>query len=100
MPTDVDAHPRVPLTRFLNNTGEFLDLASRTSVVLTSDGRDMHVVAAAAYFRRLEAIAAGTILEALDLRATPAEALGDEDVTALEASLQGNPRPQGSQHSR
>jgi hypothetical protein len=60
-------YPRVPLTRFHNNTGEFLDLASRTPVVLTSHGRERHILLDSAYFRRLEAIARGHILAALEL---------------------------------
>jgi len=59
--------PRVPLTRFHNNTGEFLDLATRTPVVLTSHGRERHILLDSVYFRRLEAIARGNILAALDL---------------------------------
>lgn len=60
-------YPRVPLARFHNNTGEFLDLATRTPVVLTSHGRERHILLDSVYFRRLEEIARGNILEALDL---------------------------------
>ena len=28
MPATANEHPRIPLTRFHNNTGEFLDLAT------------------------------------------------------------------------
>ena len=60
-------YPRVPLTRFHNNTGEFLDLATRTPVVLTSHGRERHILVDSVYFRRLEEIACGNILAALEL---------------------------------
>jgi hypothetical protein len=60
-------HPRVPLTRFHNNTGEFLDLSTRTPVVLTSHGRERHILLDSVYFRRLEEIARSNILAALDL---------------------------------
>ncbi len=59
--------PRVALTRFHNNTGEFLDLASRTPIVLTSHGRERHILLDSAYFHRLEEIARGNILAALNL---------------------------------
>lgn len=80
-------HPRVPLTRFHNNTGEFLDLASREPVVLTSHGREKHIVADSAYFRRLEKLAAGHVAEALDIHVAEAGALTAEDIAAIEASL-------------
>lgn len=80
-------HPRVPLTRFHNNTGEFLDLTRDGPVVLTSHGREKHVVTDSAYFRRLEALAAGNIIDALDLRAVPAGQLSEDDRAAIAASL-------------
>ncbi|MFX6019369.1 hypothetical protein ABTF08_21065 [Acinetobacter baumannii] len=36
----LEQHQRIPLTRFHNNTGEFLDLSTRTPVILTSHGRE------------------------------------------------------------
>ena len=54
MPATANEHPRVPLTRFHNNTGEFLDLATKQPVVLTSHGRERHVIADSEYFRHLE----------------------------------------------
>ena len=45
MPATANEHPRIPLTRFHNNTGEFLDLATKQPVVLTSHGRERHVIA-------------------------------------------------------
>lgn len=74
----VAPHPRVPLTRFHNNTGEFLDLATRTPVVLTSHGRERHILLDSVYFRRLEEIARGNILAALDLEAHDSAAMPDE----------------------
>jgi hypothetical protein len=68
-------HPRVPLTRFHNNTGEFLDLSTRTPVVLTSHGRERHILSDSSYFRRLEQIAAGNVMQALDLRVEQSTAM-------------------------
>ena len=62
-------HKRVPLTQFHNATGEFLDQAMREPIVLTSHGRPRQIVADHAYFARIEAIARGKILEALDIEA-------------------------------
>ncbi|MEY2925928.1 MAG: hypothetical protein RL367_405 [Pseudomonadota bacterium] len=67
IPDTGQQHPRVPLTRFHNNTGECLDLATRTPVVLTSHGRERHILLDSVYFHRLEAIARGNILAALGL---------------------------------
>ena len=71
-------YPRIPLTRFHNNTGEFLDLAIRSPVSLTSHGRERHFIVEADYFRRLEMIAAGRIAEAMNLRAIRVEDLSDK----------------------
>ena len=62
-------HKRVPLTQFHNATGEFLDQAMREPIVLTSHGRPRQIVADHAYVARIEAIARGKILEALDIEA-------------------------------
>jgi hypothetical protein len=48
----------VPLTRFHNNTGEFLDLALHEPVTLTKHGRATLSICDAAYLERLEAFAA------------------------------------------
>ena len=77
---------RVPLTRFHNNTGEFLDLSTRTPVVLTSHGRDRHIIAEAGYFRHLEKIAKGQLLEAMDLKVVDTADMSNEDRAVLEAS--------------
>ncbi len=77
---------RVPLTRFHNNTGEFLDLSNRTPVVLTSHGRDRHIIAEIEYFRHLEDVAAGRLLEAMDHRIVRAADMNGEDRAALNAS--------------
>ena len=62
-------HKRVPLTQFHNATGDFLDQAMREPIVLTSHGRPRQIVADHAYVARLEAIARGKIIEALDIEA-------------------------------
>ena len=62
-------HKRVPLTQFHNATGDFLDQAMREPIVLTTHGRPRQIVADHAYVARLEAIARGKILEALDIEA-------------------------------
>ncbi len=85
-PDSLEAHQRVPLTRFHNNTGEFLDLSTRTPVVLTSHGRDRHIIAEAGYFRHLEAVAAGRLLEAMDLQAVYTADMSAEDRAVFEAS--------------
>ncbi|MBK8631781.1 MAG: hypothetical protein IPN84_16805 [Sphingomonadales bacterium] len=48
----------VPLTRFHNNTGEFLDLALVQPVTLTKHDRVVLTICEAGYFERLEAFAA------------------------------------------
>ena len=67
-------------------TGEFLDLSTRTPVILTSHGRERHVITEIGYFRHLEAAAAGTLLEAMDLKAVSASEMTPQDAAALEAS--------------
>lgn len=52
------ARVSVPLTRFHNNTGEFLDLALVQPVTLTKHDRIVLTICEAAYFERLEAFAA------------------------------------------
>ena len=52
------ARVSVPLTRFHNNTGEFLDLALLAPVTLTKHGRDYISICDASYLARLEAFAA------------------------------------------
>ena len=56
----------VTLTRFHNNTGEFLDLALRQRVTLTKHGRAQWHITEAGYLERLEEIARGNLLEAMD----------------------------------
>ena len=60
---------RVPLTQFHNATGDYLDQAMREPIVLTSHGRPRQIVADHAYVARLETIARGKIIEALDIEA-------------------------------
>jgi hypothetical protein len=59
-------NPNVPLTRFHNNTGEFLDLALKAPVTLTKHGRAQWKISEAGYYNRLEALAAGNVLTALN----------------------------------
>jgi hypothetical protein len=59
---------RVPLTKFHNATGEYLDMALRSPIVLTSHGRKRQIVADSAYFERLEELARGNIIEAMDIQ--------------------------------
>ncbi|GGD81778.1 prevent-host-death family protein [Croceicoccus mobilis] len=84
-------HPKVPLTRFHNNTGEFLDLASRQPVVLTSHGRERHIIADSEYFRHLEAAARGQLLKDMNIEAVAAADMTDDDLAAFDA---GRPTPQ------
>ena len=58
---------RVPLTKFHNATGEYLDMALRSPIVLTSHGRKRQIVADSAYFERLEELARGNIIEAMEI---------------------------------
>jgi hypothetical protein len=58
--------PSVPLTRFHNNTGEFLDLALTAPVTLTKHGRAQWKITEAGYYDRLETLAAGNVLSALN----------------------------------
>jgi hypothetical protein len=58
----------VPLTKFHNATGEYLDMALRSPIVLTSHGRKRQIVADSAYFERLEELARGNIIEAMDIQ--------------------------------
>jgi hypothetical protein len=53
--------PKVPLTCFHNNTSKFLDLALTSPVTLTNHGRAHWKIAEAAYYDRLEVLAAGNV---------------------------------------
>lgn len=67
-----DLHPIekeiVPLTAFHNHTGRYLDLGRRSPVTITKHGRPDLTISDAAYFERLERIAAGQIRGVLDLQ--------------------------------
>ena len=84
-------HPQIPLTRFHNNTGEFLDLSLRSPIVLTSHGRAKHIIADPAYFARIEQMAAGNLLAALNLTSVPADAMTDQHRAVFDAA---RPTPQ------
>ena len=77
-PATASERKRVPLTRFHNATGEFLDLAMREPIVLTAHGRPRQIVADNAYVERLETIAYGKIIEALDLDVRKTSEMPDE----------------------
>ncbi len=59
---------RVPLTKFHNATGEYLDMALRSPIILTSHGRKRQIVADSAYFEKIEMIARGNIIDALNIK--------------------------------
>lgn len=59
---------RVPLTKFHQATAEYLDMALRSPIILTSHGRERHIVADSAYFERLEELARGNIIAAMDIQ--------------------------------
>lgn len=59
---------RVPLTKFHNATAEYLDMALRSPILLTSHGRKRQIVADSAYFERLEELARGNIIEAMGIQ--------------------------------
>ena len=82
----LERHEHIPLTRFHNNAGEFLDLSTRTPVILTSHGRERHVITDIEYFRHLEAAASGTLLAAMDLTPVRASNLDPDQRAAIEAS--------------
>lgn len=80
------AYPRVPLTRFHMNAAEFLELSLQDPVILTADNEDRHVVLDIAYFRRLEALAAERLGDAMNLKPVRAAEMSDEDRAVLMAS--------------
>ena len=77
----------VTLTRFHNNTGEFLDLALREKVTLTKHGRPQWHITEASYLERLEKIAAGKLLEALDRKHDFSRDLDDATRARMTAQL-------------
>lgn len=77
---------RVPLTQFHNATGDYLDQAMREPIVLTSHGRPRQIVADHAYVARLETLARGNIIEALNIEAHETAAMPD----ALRARVLAN----------
>ena len=77
---------QVPLTTFHNHTGQYLDLGRRTPITITKHGRPDITIADAAYFERLERIAAGQILAALDLVAVNAADMSKEHAAIFEAA--------------
>lgn len=68
-------HLHIPLTRFHNNTGEFLDMSLRSPIVLTNHGRAKHIIADPTYFARIEQMAAGNLRAALNLNSVAAAAM-------------------------
>lgn len=92
MPAASSEHPRVPLTRFHNNTGEFLDLATKQPVVLTNHGRERHVIADSDYFRHLEQAAGGMIEDHMNI-----EAVASSDMTEADRQAFADARPSDSE---
>lgn len=82
---------RVPLTKFHNATGEYLDEAMRAPIILTKHGRKLQTIVDNAYFERLENIARGIIFNALDLRA---QATADMPAEMRERILATQPTPE------
>ena len=76
---------KVTLTNFHNATGEILDMGLRAPVTITKHGRPHMTFVDAGYFERLEEIAAGNILAALDRKHIASVDMPD-DVAALIAS--------------
>ena len=95
MPATANEHPRIPLTRFHNNTGEFLDLATKQPVVLTSHGRERHVIADSEYFRHLEQAARGMIADHMTEETTREQWLSD--MTEADRQAFANARPSASE---
>ncbi len=83
----LDERPNVPLTRFHNNTGEFLDLALTSPITLTKHGRAQWKISEAGYYDRLEALAAGNILSALNREHLFSADLTDDMVRRIEAQM-------------
>ena len=81
-----DSYPRIPLTRFHMNAAEFLELSAQTPVVLTGNGDDRYVIADVAYFRQLEALAAGHLQDAMDIQSVRAAEMTDQDRAAIIAA--------------
>ncbi|MDQ4422123.1 type II toxin-antitoxin system prevent-host-death family antitoxin [Sphingobium sp. DEHP117] len=69
---------RVPLTKFHNATGEYLDMALHMPIILTNHGRKRHIVADSAYFERIEALARGNVLKAMDIEVASSFDMPDE----------------------
>jgi len=86
----MDIHPVekkvVPLTTFHNHTGQYLDLGRREPVTITKHGRPDLTIADAAYFERIERIAAGQIQTVLDLQVVEASAMSAEHAALFDAA--------------
>jgi hypothetical protein len=65
----------VPLTKFHNATGDYLEQAMRAPIDLTSHGRRKQCIADAAYIDRLELLARGKIIDALAITVAPTSAM-------------------------
>jgi hypothetical protein len=77
----------VALTRFHNQTGEYLDLGLKTPVTITKHGRPHVTFADAGYFARLEEMARGNVLAAMNLVAVAVENMSDDHFAAIQAAL-------------
>lgn len=77
----------VPLTRFHNNTGEFLDLALTSPITLTKHGRAQWKITEAAYYDRLESLAAGNVLTALNRQHLFSADMSEDMAQAITAQM-------------
>ena len=77
----------VPLTRFHNHTGEVLDLALKAPVTLTKHGRAQWKISDAGYYDRLEALAAGNVLAALNRQHLFSADLTDDMIGRIAAQM-------------
>lgn len=82
-----DRESRIPLTRFHNNTGQFLDLALTSPVTLTKHGRAQWKIAEAGYYERLEQLAAGNVLAALDRQHLFSAELSEDMIADIDAQM-------------
>ena len=83
--TDRAHRAKVTLTNFHNSTGEILDMGLRSPVTITKHGRPHMTFVDARYFARLEEIAGGNILKALDRKHIASIDMPD-DIAGLIAS--------------
>jgi prevent-host-death family protein len=74
---------KVSLTRFQNNAGEFLDIAMTSPVTLTKHGRAQWKIVEVDQYDRLEQLAAGNLLSALNRQQLFSVDLSDDMETRI-----------------